>query len=168
MRHKVNLQYNESVEKSFDDLNKFNGEMSPKLTLAFQVLVQTFEDCGIGNVNRSMLFEYFRKYFQNAIAVFSKYDIVAHGIYMSPSVFAHSCAPNATLSFNGYRLNIRAIKEIHKGDPITFSRTRVDADRKQRHSSLEDILIDCKCERCTSNSDRGRITIFSLKITFFS
>ncbi|KAH9404940.1 hypothetical protein TYRP_000774 [Tyrophagus putrescentiae] len=111
-------------------------------------------NCGIGTLIVPRCLSTFRKLLTINCSVFRSTTVSPYGIYSSPSVFSHSCAPNATLSFNGYRLNIRAIKEIHKGDPITFSRTRVDADRKQRHSSLEDILIDCKCERCTTNSDR--------------
>ena len=152
---KVNLQYDESVEKSFNDLDKLNVEKSPLMTLVFLRILKVFKDCGIENWNHSMLLEYFSKLCHNGLIVLSKYDTVAQGIYMSPLVFGHSCAPNATLSFNGYRLNIRAIKKIHKGDPITFSRIRVDASRELRCSYLESILIDCKCERCTSNFDRG-------------
>ncbi len=166
---KVILQYDESMEKSFDDLNKFNGEiskLSPNLTSLYHFILKTFEDCGIGNIDRSILFEYFCTYFCNLLPVFLKYDLVAYGIFMSRSVFGHSCAPNATRSCNGCRSDVRAIKEIKKGDPITISISRMDISRQERRSYQEGMLIDCTCERCSSNFDRGKITIVCFKMIF--
>ncbi len=148
--------------KSFEDLDKVAATSIYKLT--FLHILKIFQDCGIGNVNRSTLFEYFRKLTNNYLPVFVKYHRVAYGIYSSPSVFSNSCAPNATRSSDGYRSDVRAIKEIKKGDPITICISRMDISREERRSFLETLLIDCKCERCSSNFDRGRITIYSFKI----
>ncbi|XP_017463629.1 PREDICTED: histone-lysine N-methyltransferase SMYD3-like, partial [Rhagoletis zephyria] len=120
----------------------------------FVATLKIFDCYDIEDFDCVPVFEYFRQHFHNLVYVFSEYGQVASGNYMSPSVFGHSCFPNATRTFNGCRLDIRAIKEIKKGEPITVSITRVDKSRKKRHSYLEyNYLIDCKCERCTSNFD---------------
>ncbi len=130
------------------------------MELELSGILEMFDSWGIEDFDFATVREYFCKKSQNSLSVFLKFDCVAYGIYMSPSVFGHSCAPNATRSFNGCRLDIRAIKEIKKGEPITVSFARVDMNRQERHSYLEDMfVIDCKCERCTSDFDRSKITI---------
>ena len=73
---------------------------------------------------------------------------------VSPHV-NHSCVPNAYYGFEGFDMQLRAIRPIAKGDKITMSFINLKQDKAGRQSEM---LIKgmplCECDRCRLHLDK--------------
>jgi len=65
------------------------------------------------------------------------------------SMFNHSCDPNAWWVFDGAEFQVRALRDIGKGEEVTISYVGSHLGFESRQTMLEDIWgIKCKCSLC--------------------
>ena len=68
----------------------------------------------------------------------------------------HSCLPNAYYEFEGFDLQLRAIRPIAKGDKITMSFINLKQDKAGRETEMLNKGIPlCQCNRCRLHLDKG-------------
>lgn len=94
-----------------------------------------------------------RYYDTNAITI--RDDVasrgVAKGIYLSVSMFNHSCAPNAVVTFEGDCATVRATRHIDDGEELCLAYIDTALPREARRAQLrKQWRFDCACERCLS------------------
>lgn len=65
-----------------------------------------------------------------------------------PSMFNHSCFPNATWRLFGNVMVIRAVKDVKTGEEITLTYVSPAGDTRTRADSLREHLSVCDCELC--------------------
>lgn len=91
------------------------------------------------------------KFVINAFGIIDNYiNVVGDGQYVEASICNHSCRPNTSPIFESFRMEIRAMTTIKKGEEIFIS---YDADltkpQKDRRKDLrERYYFDCCCQRC--------------------
>lgn len=74
-------------------------------------------------------------------------------IYKLPSLFNHSCAPNARASWEhgDSSMTIRATRDIAAGEELTIAYVDVDVAAAARRSKLSEWYgFDCACSRCVA------------------
>jgi len=74
-------------------------------------------------------------------------------IYKLPSLFNHSCVPNAQARWEhgDASMTIRATRDIAAGEELTIAYVDVDVDAAARRSKLSEWYgFDCACSRCIS------------------
>lgn len=78
---------------------------------------------------------------------------IGAALYISPSVFNHSCTPNAVFVTNGRRLNVRAVTDINTStDLILVNYTEPMYPRTLRRAELlHNYYFTCQCEKCTDD-----------------
>lgn len=74
-------------------------------------------------------------------------DKAGAALYLLPSLFNHSCAPNASRQFFGDVMVIRALVDIPAGTQVYISYTNEREDRQTR--ALENWNVVCNCAFCT-------------------
>lgn len=80
-------------------------------------------------------------------------------LYLSPSVFNHSCAPNAVHICDGVILTVRAIRDIDTSKEAIFV-NYIDpmTPRAERQSSLlEDYCFTCQCIKCADEENEANL-----------
>ena len=72
------------------------------------------------------------------------------GVYVRASMFNHSCAPEAVVSFNpGGVLRVHAVEDISVDAPIRIAYSELYATRGSRRDALRAKKgFECACERC--------------------
>ena len=87
-----------------------------------------------------------------------KYSVVQEiglAIIFQLSAANHSCVPNAHKGFLGFSLQIRASKPIAKGETITLSFIKLQANRAQRQAQMMLLQMPlCQCLRCRLHLDK--------------
>jgi hypothetical protein len=69
-------------------------------------------------------------------------------LYLLPSYFNHSCAPNASREHFGNVMVIRAVQKIRKGEEIFLSYLGMGGSYKDRKKELKKWINQCECEIC--------------------
>jgi hypothetical protein len=78
------------------------------------------------------------------------------GLCFEPTVsFAnHSCTPNATIMFDGRRLELRALNYIQKYEEISISYIDPTKPKDVRRKELKErYFFHCECEKCANDDD---------------
>ncbi|KNC87053.1 hypothetical protein, variant [Sphaeroforma arctica JP610] len=71
------------------------------------------------------------------------------GIYPLASNFNHSCDPNVVITFNGFELQARLIRNVHTGDEMTISYIDNAKPREERRNQLrKQYYFNCDCSLC--------------------
>ena len=72
------------------------------------------------------------------------------GVYVPASMFNHSCAPEAVVSFNpGGVLRARAVEDVPADAPIRIAYSELYASRRSRRDALRAKKgFECACRRC--------------------
>lgn len=152
------LQYDKSKERSFQDLLTHQSEIEQDSIRSkrFCALTQRYNECKIEFV-MSTLFEYFCKICINSFSILDvNLNEIGTALYVAESSFDHSCSPNAAPVFNGTYLEIRAIKQINKGDKVNINYVDLKENKTKRHNQLrQQYYFECECDRCNSNFDDG-------------
>ena len=79
-------------------------------------------------------------------------ESIGSGLYMESTIFGHSCSPNASMVFNGLKMQVRAIQEIEPSEPIYVAKCDVSFDRESRQEILRlKYFISCTCIRCSKD-----------------
>jgi len=91
----------------------------------------------------------------HAFAIYNKGETakLGLGIYIEPSIFNHSCRPNAKFSTKGTRMEIRALAPIKKGEEPFISFIARHMDKKDRRALLKSRNLDCHCNLCETEED---------------
>lgn len=101
---------------------------------------------------RDVLLKYTAK--QVDICDFITLKQIGNGLYLGPSLFKHSCLPNANLIFDGTNMQVRALRDINKKESITISHCSIIQTKLIRHFELgKKFLTACSCVRCTKNPE---------------
>lgn len=83
---------------------------------------------------------------------------IGTGVYLAPSIVDHSCAPNAVVTFDGFKLRLRLIQELPTLDwnSVRISYIELMSSNHDRRKELKDrYYFDCDCRRChTDDVDR--------------
>ncbi|CAG2114599.1 unnamed protein product [Medioppia subpectinata] len=79
---------------------------------------------------------------------------VGSGLYVTYSLFGHSCQPNSALVMKkDLSLQLRAMRPIAAGEDITISYVSLQQNRANRQKALEFWSIDCECDKCVQKLD---------------
>lgn len=74
------------------------------------------------------------------------------GLFSMASLLQHSCLPNVTYDFdmkNGFKVYVKAARDIKKGETLTTSYTHVLWPTALRQDHLRETkYFTCTCERC--------------------
>ncbi|XP_050519969.1 histone-lysine N-methyltransferase SMYD3 isoform X2 [Daktulosphaira vitifoliae] len=86
-------------------------------------------------------------------------NTVGTGIYLAASVLNHSCTPNATATFDGTTLRIRALMDIEPSDPelhVYISYLELMQTTSERRCELQkNYYFICECQRCTNDNEQN-------------
>ncbi|XP_064458542.1 histone-lysine N-methyltransferase SMYD3-like isoform X2 [Ornithodoros turicata] len=88
-----------------------------------------------------------------SICDYHNYD-VGTGLYIGPSIFDHSCAPNAQAVFDGRKMILRAIRNIACDtlDDIRICYVDLLELQRERAAKLrQQYYFDCDCSRCAAD-----------------
>ncbi|KAI1286222.1 N-lysine methyltransferase SMYD2-A [Halotydeus destructor] len=82
---------------------------------------------------------------------------IALGLFVECSIFDHSCRPNASQTFDGSKIQIRALRTIDTDvEDITISYIDAMGVRKERVESLRFLhFFECTCVRCSDKGSNG-------------
>ena len=76
---------------------------------------------------------------------------IAKGIYLSTSLFNHSCSPNCAASFEGDIVTIRTTCLVEEGTELCLAYVDIALPRAVRQAQLRrGWRFDCACARCVS------------------
>ena len=151
------LQFDESIQRSFEDLMTHKSDIEKSVYRTnFEAVLRRFNNCNI-EFDAATLFEYYCKICINSFSILNNdLNDIGSALYVEESFFDHSCTPNAAPVSNGMYLEVRAIKEIKHGEKITINYVDLKDDLEVRRKSLnERYYFDCHCPRCTSDFDKG-------------
>ena len=82
--------------------------------------------------------------------------VIAKGIYLSTSLFNHSCAPNCVATFEGDSVTIRATCLVEEGAELCISYIDTALPRATRQAQLwRHWRFACECDRCESTEARA-------------
>jgi len=85
----------------------------------------------------------------DSINPFEKIMQTGYGIWIFPSLYNHSCEPNADRNWVGDLFVVRAAKNIKKGEEIFVSYIPVESIYSERANMLKFWKIwNCECRRC--------------------
>jgi SET domain len=86
-----------------------------------------------------------------------------NGLYPVAGTLEHSCMPNCFYTFdncNGFKISVRAAREVKKGETLTAMSTQMLWDTASRREHLlATKYFSCKCQRCADPTELG--TYFS-------
>lgn len=82
---------------------------------------------------------------------------IGAGLYLSPSVFNHSCAPNAVHICDGTALTVRAIRDIDTSqEPVFVNYVDPMTPKAERQAILlDDYCFTCQCTKCTNEENEA-------------
>ncbi|KAJ6216705.1 hypothetical protein RDWZM_007862 [Blomia tropicalis] len=80
---------------------------------------------------------------------------IGRGVYLGPSIFDHSCSPDAMFTFDGTRLYLIALRDLYTDDVRQIYISYIDeletfTERQRQLRSA--FYFDCACTRCTNQS----------------
>lgn len=79
------------------------------------------------------------------------------GLFPMSSLLQHSCLPNVTYNFdmkNGFKISVKAARDIKKGETLTTSYTHVLWPTALRSDHLRQTkYFTCLCERCSDSTE---------------
>lgn len=159
LQEKIKLQYNEAIERSFEDLINHKEKIEKNLgfTEPFFRIASCLKKCNI-QLDVPTSFEHYCKIEINTFTFISEEsELIGAGIFMNSSSLEHSCLPNTTLTVTGNRMEVRAIKKINIGDKICFTYFPLNKDKKQRKKLFETLFVECKCQRCEGDFDKSKM-----------
>lgn len=116
------------------------------------------EGCHGRNETLRELIRLLRFYDTNSLAVRDELTsrTIAKGLYLSASLFNHSCQPNCVATFEGDILTIRSIGHVKKGAELCLSYVDNAFPRATRQEQLfRRYSFTCKCERCLSTNAKA-------------
>jgi hypothetical protein len=87
------------------------------------------------------------------------------GLYLFPSYFNHSCAPNAVRMTVGKVMVVRACMRISKGEEITISYYGHGDTFANRKKNLQKWVRDCDCNLCQQDQISGAQTRKQRRLT---
>ena len=71
------------------------------------------------------------------------------GLWLEPSLFNHSCAPNCHKVLLADWMFVYALRDVASGEECTISYVPVDQSGKERRATLKQAWeFDCRCQRC--------------------
>eukprot|EP00755_Sulcionema_specki_P036619 Sspe_Gene.107291::Locus_85396_Transcript_1_1_Confidence_1.000_Length_1283::g.107291::m.107291/K11426/SMYD; SET and MYND domain-containing protein len=95
----------------------------------------------------------------NSFAVGGVERKVGDGLYLTASVFNHSCSPNALATFTGPSLRVVAVGNIAVGDEVCIAYTDLGQGTPARRADLlAGHHFVCCCDRCATE-DTSRYTL---------
>lgn len=90
----------------------------------------------------------------------SGYSSTTTALHILPSLFNHSCIPNATWRFMGDLLIVRANKDIQRGVEITLAYTAPTGGHLDRARRLyPNITTPCDCQLCKWDREDGEAAV---------
>ena len=144
---KEKLQHEPYNERSFEDLmtHQTDIENDQNRMRQFEAICQRLSKCI--EFDKATLFNFYCKICINSFSIVDvNINEIGSGLYIAESVFDHSCTPNAAPVFNGMYLEIRAIKDIKKGEKLNINYVDLKVDLATRHESLrKQYYFDCHC-----------------------
>ncbi|XP_050441460.1 histone-lysine N-methyltransferase SMYD3 [Adelges cooleyi] len=89
-------------------------------------------------------------------------NTIGTGIYLGASVLNHSCVPNATATFDGTTLRIKAVTDIENSDPelhvyISYLELMQTNDERRRELQNNYYFL-CECKRCLTEDEHTFIS----------
>ncbi|GAB1606969.1 N-lysine methyltransferase SMYD2-A-like [Argonauta hians] len=84
-------------------------------------------------------------------------NVIGSGVYLGASYLDHSCSPNATVTFSGATLAVRAVEPIAEPLPsqVFISYIQNDAPSWERRGELlQRYYFTCTCQLCTTLAQR--------------
>ncbi|XP_077566906.1 N-lysine methyltransferase SMYD2-B-like [Stigmatopora nigra] len=86
---------------------------------------------------------------------------VGTAIYPDVALINHSCLPNATVTFEGIKAEIRAVKEMKPGDEVLISYIDLLYPTDDRNERLRDFYyFTCRCGECqTRSQDEAKLQV---------
>lgn len=120
----------------------------------FEMICKRFNSCDI-DFDYEQLFVLFCKLCINSFSILNEdLNEVGTALYISASVFNHSCQPNAGPVFDGIDLQIRALKDIDSNEEIFINYIDLKMNRTDRQLKLyEQYYFSCNCVKCETLSD---------------
>lgn len=90
----------------------------------------------------------------NAFAVSGMTNLpIGTALYIESSIFNHSCRPNAGVTFDGLRQQVRAYENIDEDEPIFITYFNLCEPRAKRQENLwSNYFFTCQCSRCTDEN----------------
>lgn len=137
----------EEVPKDADRAKQF-------MELSFTLAAYVREENASMLPSSKELMEIFGRMVYNGITLVEPGMEYGIGIYISPTVFNHSCSPNACFVNDGVALSLRALTDIDTArdeicvnyiDPMSCKAARVEQLQK-------DYLFTCSCKKCSDTS----------------
>lgn len=106
-----------------------------------------------------MLPEFGRMVFNGYTLIYLDSEMVGAAVYVSPSMFNHSCAPNAAHTTIGTTLYIRALRDIDTAkEEILVNYIDPMSSRQSRQDVLwKDYYFHCECSKCSDESGEASL-----------
>lgn len=158
MKKKYSLFYDKNIGRTYEDMMTHSENISKdeRLCLAFKLLCAKFQEFNI-SFDESKFFEMFCKHEINSFAILNADSMsIGSGVYVAESMFNHSCTPNAAPVSNGVHMEIRCIRPIEEGEPITICYVSQEDPKLKRQKILKKYYFDCNCPRCEQDLPRGK------------
>jgi SET and MYND domain-containing protein len=85
---------------------------------------------------------------------------VGIGVFPRAALINHSCAPNATASFEANTAYVRALRRIAPGEEVTVSYIDIGEPCAKRRAELRvSFGFDCRCERCMAGDPKALMAL---------
>ena len=124
-------------------------EMGIEKLEQFQMILIHFREAGLA-YDRGDMFIHFCKITMNRFLVENfELTIIGLSIFIVESGYAHSCDPNSALTFNGFNLQVRALKNISQNERITINYcNEITSQYNCNHMLKKEFCFVCKCPKC--------------------
>ncbi|XP_072015027.1 histone-lysine N-methyltransferase SMYD3-like [Amphiura filiformis] len=84
---------------------------------------------------------------------------IGYGLYLKTAFFNHACDFNCVATFNSTTLEVRATKEIKKGEECFISYIELYNPTEDRHNETNDLwYFTCSCAYCEDKDRDARIS----------
>jgi len=147
------------VSELFDNAGNVDKTVA-ELNLEYATYMSSFlEETGTTDLNWDHgtrvreLVKLLRFYDTNALCI--RDDLrgrtIAKGLYLSLSLFNHSCAPNCVVSFEGDSATVRTTRLVVEGEELCISYVDEALPRQARRAQLHrQWRFHCECGKCSS------------------
>ncbi|RNA05698.1 histone-lysine N-methyltransferase SMYD3 [Brachionus plicatilis] len=142
----------ETLMDHYDDLVKDMDRLA-KMQKCFCFIRDLMgEDFLLKNkLNAREMISIFGKLMVNTITIgnFDLSEMIGSGIYLSVSSIDHSCEPNSVVTFNGFKIFVKAIRKLESEEKYSISYIDILMPKKFRQQTLlKNYYFLCKCDRC--------------------